>query len=90
MAIIWGGLWKSTGIAGNLNATQEAVDEALLKLEGAVASLDRAGNPDELKALVEKAKALNLDKYTDESAAAIRQAVSDAEAAIEGRESDET
>ena len=80
---------RAQGIAGNLNATQDAVDEALLQLESAVASLEKAGNPNELKALVDKAKALDLDKYTNESAEAIRQAVSNAEAAIEGRESDE-
>lgn len=33
---------RAQGIAGNLNATQDAVDEALLQLESAVASLEKA------------------------------------------------
>ena len=49
----------------------------------------KAGDATELNALVEETKQLDLSKYTVESADAIRQAISDAEAAIAGRASAE-
>ena len=55
----------------------------------AAAALVKAGDATELNALVEETKQLDLSKYTVESADAIRQAISDAEAAIAGRASAE-
>ena len=73
-------------VAANENATQEAVDAAARTLQ---AALVKAGDATELNALVEETKQLDLSKYTVESADAIRQAISDAEAAIAGRASAE-
>lgn len=76
-------------VAANENATQEAVDAAARTLQAAAAALVKAGDATELNALVEETKQLDLSKYTVESADAIRQAISDAEAAIAGRASAE-
>ena len=76
-------------VAANKNATQEAVDAAARTLQAAAAALVKAGDATELNALVEETKQLDLSKYTVESADAIRQAISDAEAAIAGRASAE-
>lgn len=76
-------------VAANENATQEAVDAAARTLQAAAAALVKAGDATELNALVEETKQLDLSKYTMESADAIRQAISDAEAAIAGRASAE-
>ena len=76
-------------VAANENATQEAVDAAARALQAAAAALVKAGDATELNALVEETKQLDLSKYTVESADAIRQAISDAEAAIAGRASAE-
>ena len=76
-------------VAANENATQEAVDAAARTLQAAAAALVKAGDATELNALVKETKQLDLSKYTVESADAIRQAISDAEAAIAGRASAE-
>lgn len=76
-------------VAANENATQEAVDAAARTLQAAAAALVKAGDATELNALVDETKQLDLSKYTVESADAIRQAISDAEAAIAGRASAE-
>lgn len=76
-------------VAANKNATQEAVDAAARTLQAAAAALVKAGDATELNALVKETKQLDLSKYTVESADAIRQAISDAEAAIAGRASAE-
>ena len=69
-------------VAGNANATQEAVDAAARALQAAVAALEKAGDTAELDKLLQQVREMDLSKYTAASAAAIRQAVSDAEAAI--------
>lgn len=70
------------------NATQEDVDAALAALKEAEANLEEAGDPSALLALVEKAKSNGTSQYTDESAAAILDAIAKAEAALAKRGTD--
>ena len=62
-------LEKAQRVAGNENAAQEEVDEAVSGLESAMAQLEKVDggeekpSVEELKALVEKAEELNKDDY---------------------------
>lgn len=76
-------------VASNPNASQQTVDTAVLNLQAVVAALEKAGDTTELNTLIQETKKMDLSKYTTDSAAAIRQAVSDAEAAVAGRASAE-
>jgi len=71
--------------------SQETVDAANTALTDAMGKLVEAGDPTELKAKIEEAKALNETDFTVESAnnnwKALQNAIADGEAAIEGRES---
>ena len=72
-------------VAADTNATQDAVNAATLELQTALAALEEAGDTTALSEAIAEAKALDLSQYTNESASAIRQAVSDAEAAVAAR-----
>lgn len=72
-------------VAADTNATQDAVNAAALELQTAMAALEEAGDATALNEAIAKAKAMDLTQYTNESASAIRQAVSDAEAAVAAR-----
>ena len=65
------------------------MDAAARALQAAVTALEKAGDTAELDKLLQQVKEMDLSKYAAASAAAIRQAVSDAEAAIANRASAE-
>ena len=81
----------------NAKAMLENVDEATAeelmaqaeKIEEMIEALVPAGDSDALAGLIETAKKEDLDKYTDESAEAIREAIAKAEEVIANRGTEE-
>ena len=73
--------------------SQEAVDAANTALADAVSKLAEAGDPAELQALVDQAKAMKEEDFTVNSVKtgwkSLQTAIVDAEAAIEGRETEQ-
>ena len=73
--------------------SQEAVDAANTALADAMSKLAEAGDPAELQALVDQAKAMKEEDFTVNSVKtgwkSLQTAIADAEAAIEGRETEQ-
>lgn len=73
--------------------SQEAVDAANTALADVIGKLAEAGDPAELKALVDQAKALKEEDFTVNSVKTgwknLQNAITDAETAIEGRETEQ-
>ena len=73
--------------------SQEAVDAANTALADAMSKLSAAGDPAELQALVDQAKAMKEEDFTVNSVKtgwkSLQTAIVDAEAAIEGRETEQ-
>lgn len=63
-------------------ATQEAVDSAYNVLQQAIFGLREIPNKDKLEDLIDEAEELDLSKYTDESAQAVRQALAEAKSVL--------
>ena len=73
--------------------SQEAVDAANTALADAVSKLEAAGDPAELQALVDQAKAMKEEDFTVNSVKtgwkSFQTAIADAKSAIEGRETEQ-
>lgn len=77
-------LANAKAVLDDSNATQEDVDAALEQLNNAFASLVEAGDASDLITLVKDTEKA-LDEYTDESAAAIKEALDAAKEVIKNR-----
>ena len=83
---------EATDLMNDENATQEAVDAEVTKLNNAVAAMDKIGevvNKTPLADLIADAKteAAKTDVYTAESIATLQQAIADAEAIMDSLDS---
>lgn len=83
---------EATDLMNDENATQEAVDAEVTKLNNAVAAMDKIGevvNKTPLADLIADAKteAAKTDVYTAESIATLQQAIDDAEAIMDSLDS---
>ncbi len=82
-------LEASIAVLEDVNATQEAVDAQVVALETAILSLEVKDNAlvlDGLKKAIADAKAIDQTLYTEESVAALIEAITDAEALLEAAE----
>lgn len=66
-------------IAEDENASQQEINEALTKLEEAVALLIESGDRNALKAAIDQARAVEESEFTADSYAVLRKALTDAE-----------
>ena len=76
-------------VYADLQATQEEVDVSVYEILDVLARLSKKADVESLESLIEAAKALPKDKYTDDSAQALEEAIRKAEAVLEDSDREE-
>ena len=82
-------LEEAKTVLANENATQDAVDTAAEDLAAAISALRLIPDKDALEALIGEAEAINTNKYTAKSVAAMKAALSTAKAVLNDAEATE-
>lgn len=84
-----GALQHAQEVMENADATQQEVNDAAFALNVAMTKLRKIANKANLQEIIEKAEAIDLSQYTEESAAAVRAALTAAQAVYNDKTLDE-